>query len=258
MSYWQERMAKAQEALTAKSIKKVNEQIAKYYSRTMKNTIADFEATYNKVLLAVGNDRQPTPADLYKLDAYWNMQGQLRRELEKLGYKEIALLSRHFEAQYFDIYNSISLPSTKAFSTISKESVQQMISSIWCADGKSWSERIWGSITQLQDTLNDNLIDCVTTGRTTTQLKQALQERFNVGFSQADSIVRTEMAHIQTEAAKQRYTDYGVKYVEVLADADERRCPVCGKLHGTKHPVGGKMPIPAHPRCRCCIVPVID
>jgi hypothetical protein len=66
------------------------------------------------------------------------------------------------------------------------------------------------------------------------------------------------MAHIQTQAAKQRYSDAGVLEVEVWADYDERRCDVCGKLHKTKHPINGTMPIPAHPRCRCCILPVVD
>ena len=42
------------------------------------------------------------------------------------------------------------------------------------------------------------------------------------------------------------------------ADEDERRCEVCGKLHKKRYPVGANIPIPAHPRCRCCIVPVVE
>lgn len=66
------------------------------------------------------------------------------------------------------------------------------------------------------------------------------------------------MAHIQTEAARERYKASGLDKVEVWADYDERRCDVCGELHKTKHPINGVMPIPAHPNCRCCILPVVD
>ncbi|MBQ8763134.1 MAG: minor capsid protein [Clostridia bacterium] len=90
---------------------------------------------------------------------------------------------------------------------------------------------MWGNTEKLIETLNEELINCVATGRNTNELKQLLQERFNVSYSNADSIVRTETAHIQTQAAKQRYTDYGIQEVEVWADEDERRCEVCGKLH---------------------------
>ena len=66
------------------------------------------------------------------------------------------------------------------------------------------------------------------------------------------------MAHIQTTAAQKRYEDYGIKEVEVLVDEDERTCPICSKLEGKRVPIHGVMPIPAHPNCRCCIIPVVE
>lgn len=257
-NYWAERMAKAQDKITQKHIEDVEKQLSKYYSTAMKRTIADFEATYDKLLATVADGVEPTPADLYKLDRYWELQAQLKTELEKLGERQVKLFSDAFEEQFFDIYNSISIPSATAYSTIDKGIAQQMINQIWVADGKNFSQRIWGNTEKLIETLNEELINCVATGRNTNELKQLLQERFNVSYSNADSIVRTETAHIQTQAAKQRYTDYGIQEVEVWADEDERRCEVCGKLHQKRYPVGANMPIPAHPRCRCAIIPVVD
>ena len=160
---------------------------------------------------------------------------------------------------FFEIYFSIVLPNrTEAFNTVDTKIAQQIINQIWVADGKSWSQRIWEDTERLAETLNEQLILCVATGKKTTELKNLLQERFEVSYSRADALVRTEIAHIQTEAAKKRYEDYGLQQVEIWADEDERRCDVCGKLHETKYPIGAHVPIPAHPRCRCCIVPVID
>lgn len=258
MSYWQDRMARSQNLLSEKSIKEIEKQLRKYYGSTMKRTIADFEATYNKLLASIADGKQPTPADLYKLDRYWNMQGQLRRELRKLGEKQVAALSKIFEINFFDIYYSIGIEGAEAFSTISPEAARQLINQIWVADGKSWSQRIWENTELLAQTLNEELIACVTAGKKTTDLKRVLQERFNVSYSRADALARTEIAHVQTQAAKQRYEDYGIQQVEIWASPDERRCEICGKLHKKIYPVGAQVPIPAHTKCRCCILPVVE
>lgn len=258
MSYWQDRMAESQAKLTNKTIRQVEKQMKKYYGDAMKRTITDFEATYNKVLQAVGEGKEPTPADLYKLDKYWQMQGQMRQELQKLGDKQMALLSKAFEENFFEIYYSIGIPGLEAFNTIDSEMVQQLINHIWVADGKSWSQRIWENTELLAATLNEELVNCVVAGKKTTDLKNMLQERFNVSYGRADALVRTELAHIQTQAAQKRYEDYGVQEMEIWADEDERRCDVCGKLHQKRYPIGAVPPIPAHPKCRCCIVPVVE
>lgn len=255
--YWASRAAKAQAELTDKNIEEIEEQLKKYYSNSQDKIIGQFEQTYNKLISSIDEGITPTPADLYKLDTYWKMQAQITKELERLGDKQTKLLSKMFVQQWEDIYTSLAWQGETAFNTIDKKAIEQMINQIWCADGKSWSSRIWTNTARLQETLNENLIYCVATGKKTTELKDLLQARFKVSYSAADSVVRTELAHIQTQAAKKRYEDYGIQEVEILADKDERRCKVCGKLHEKRYPIGAEVPIPAHPRCRCCIVPVI-
>ena len=258
MKYWQNRLINAQAAITEKSIKQVEKQMKRYYSKTMNHIITEFEATYNKLLTTVEEGKQPTPADFYNLDKYWQMQGQLRQQLQNLGDKQISALSKIFENNFFDVYHSIDIQGLEAFNTLDTEMVQQMINSIWVADGKNWSQRIWDNTDLLAATLNEELITCVAAGKKTTELKKILQERFNVSYSRADALARTELAHIQTQAAQKRYKDYGISEMEVWADKDERRCDVCGKLHKKRYPIGVQPPIPAHPRCRCCIIPVIE
>lgn len=256
--YWAERMASAQDKLTQKNIKEVEAQLAKYYSSSMQRVIEQFISTYEKLIADAVNRGSITPADLYKLDKYWNMQAQLSKELNKLGEKELALLSDRFTKEFIQIYREIAIKDDLYFGTIDYKTAQQMINQIWCADGKSWSSRVWNNISALQEELNDKLIECVVAGRKTTELKEALMERFGVNYSRADALVRTEMAHIQTQAAQQRYKDYGITEVQVWASKDERRCEVCGKLHEKKYPINAQMPVPAHPKCRCAIIPVVD
>lgn len=257
-SYWENRLANAQNAITEKNLKQIEKQMAKYYASTMKRVIADFEGVYNKLLAQQELNKPVTPADLYKLDKYWQLQGQLRQEAEKLGNKQIAALSKVFQINFFEVYYSLNIEGKEAFATLDKTAVAQMINQVWVADGKTFSQRVWDNTERLIATLDEQLIHCVATGKKTSELKKALQERFGVSFHRADTLARTELCHIQTQAAQKRYEDYGIQYVEVLVDPDERTCEKCKALIGKKFLTTATPLLPVHPNERCALVPVIE
>ena len=122
MDYWQKRMKEAQERQANKSIKKTQRQLRAYYIKAMKSVIEGFAATYDKLLSTMGEEEAPTPADLYKLDKYWKLQGQIREELQRLGNNQIAELSKKFEEEFYGVYEAMALPSQETFSSMSKES----------------------------------------------------------------------------------------------------------------------------------------
>ena len=258
MGYWANRIAKNQQKIEGKTIKSINKQLQEYYGRAADKVIKDFEAVYLKILKAQEDGKEVTPADLYKLDKYWEAHAQMTRELEKLGNKEIKLLHKAFRENFFEVYYGIALPGDDAFNTVDTQIVDQLINGIWVADGKTWSQRIWDNTQRLAETLNEELIHVVATGKKDSDLKKLLQERFGVSYHRAETLVRTEVAHIQSEAAKKRYADYGIEYVEVLVDEDHRTCDLCKALKGKKFPTNGTPPLPVHPNERCCLVPVID
>lgn len=251
-------MAKAQANLYDKNRRDIDKMIRKYYQSLSRQVIEDFEATYDKLVAGLLDGKQPAPSDLYILPKYWEMQKQLDQRLTRLGRKQIAALTKGFRTQFYDTYKVIKLDGLKTFSTIDDEAVNQMINQIWCADNKSWSARVWENLAQLKETLNDELIHTVVTGKKTSQLKKLLQERFNVSYHRADALVRTELAHLSTMAAQQRYKDYGITEYEFYADPDERTCEVCGKLHGKRFPISSAPKVPQHVNCRCTILPVIN
>lgn len=256
--YWKDRHQASQNLIASRSRREIDKQIRKYYQKLSKQIIDGYESLYNEILLKQAAGEAISPATLYKLDKYWSMQQQVRVKCRSVGAKLNDLFGGVFEKVYKASYDAIHLDGIALFSTIDDGAINQVINSIWAADGKTWSERIWNNMTLLQTSLEEGLLECVVTGKKTSQLKKVLQDRFNVSYTRADTLVRTEMAHIQTEAAKQRYRDYGLDQVEIWADPDERTCEVCGKLHKKKYPVGANVPIPAHPRCRCCIIPVVE
>ena len=254
--YWVRRSEKAQAAITAKNTKQLEKQLAKYYSSTMNGVINDFTLLLEKLEKQKAEGKNITPADLYKLDKYWKLQAQSRKELEKLGEKQLAALGKTFESSFMEVYEALEIDGMPTFTTLDRQGVQQMINQIWVADGKTYSQRVWKNVEKLISTLNDELIHCVAAGKSPKDLKQMLKRRFEVSYSQADTLIRTELCHIQTQAAQKRYEDYGIKYVEVLVDADA--CEKCQKLKGQKWLTTAVPPLPVHPNERCCLVPIIE
>jgi SPP1 gp7 family putative phage head morphogenesis protein len=95
------------------------------------------------------------------------------------------------------------------------------------------------------------------------------------GTQRAQLIASTEVTRAYAEANQRVYRAAGIRYMEWRAAADELMCPICGALNGqivgiddkfdaaldsdirTQFRVNFAIP-PAHPRCRCWIVPVVE
>jgi SPP1 gp7 family putative phage head morphogenesis protein len=260
--YWAERQARTLEKLADKTAEEINKQLGKQYKNAMKRVIKDFEDTYAHYLAAVKKGVEPTPADLYKLDRYWQMQAQLKKELQALGDKTAAILSKAFEKEWQEVYGAIALPSDAAFSTIAPDKAKAIVNSPWCPDGKNYSDRIWDNVNKLADTLNEELVNCVTTGKKQGYLTQILQQRFNTTYYNARRLVYTETVAIQTEAAAQRYKDYGIEEYSFKTSPSEGRCSECKELDGKRFKFSekqtGKNAPPIHPNCKCQILPTFS
>lgn len=255
---WVNKIIRAQNEVTDKHQKDAENQLAQYYTVAADKAIQELEAVYSKTLLAVSEGEKPIPADLYKSDRYWQAQGALKRELQALGDKQISLLTKQLKGEFFDIYNSFSLEGEEPVSTLNKADMEQMIQASWVADGKTYPQRVWDNISRLQETLNEELVHYATSGRQSVELRDILQERFNISYRRADTLVRTELAHIQTEAAKKSYEDYGIQYVAVEVILDERTCEECAALDGEIFPIHAAPMLPLHPNERCYLIPVYD
>ncbi|MDP2364845.1 MAG: minor capsid protein, partial [Ignavibacteria bacterium] len=70
-------------------------------------------------------------------------------------------------------------------------------------------------------------------------------------------IARTETISASNFGAQEGYKEAGVKQTEWYTAIDERVCDICEPLHGKVSAISeGEVP-PAHPNCRCTILPVI-
>ena len=269
MSYWQKRIAEEVAAITDKTQEETQKQLIKVYKRAAKKAMKEFENLYNEVLARVADGKEVSISILYGMDKYYQQQAELENILRQLGDKEIAIMSKQFELQYNHVYQAIviddngqaikAMVGDKAFNTVDAKSA---VNYIWCSDGKHFSKRVWENLADLGATLNEELLNCVITGKKNSELKKLLMQRFNVSYNRASTVVRTETARIQVQAAKDRYQNYGIQEYEVLVKADKRTCDVCTKFKGKRFrladmQIGVNAP-PFHPNCRDDIIPIIE
>lgn len=124
-------------------------------------------------------------------------------------------------------------------------------------DGMTFSQRLYQNNTLIGERVNNNIGRMLYMQASPTDIKRALQKDFNISWSAADRLIRTEASKFYNNAAQDSYRAAGISKVEWLTEKDDRTCEICGPLDGKQFPVGG-ISAPAHPNCRCTILPVIE
>jgi SPP1 gp7 family putative phage head morphogenesis protein len=120
-------------------------------------------------------------------------------------------------------------------------------------------------VSQITETTRSNIREAVArfinNGEGTPALIRDLRAS---GFSarRAKLIAATELTGAFARANQQAYEESGVvEFMEWRTARDERVCPICGKLYRTRTKIGaqfeGQYMPPAHPGCRCWVVPII-
>lgn len=259
MSYWQERELKQRELQYDMTLAQYEAELKLKYQQSLKAVSRDIEKLYDE-LLASSADGTLLASDLYKYNRYFSLMKSLNKQLKALGGDEINITKQ----KLLDMYaiTSSAVGKSIGFSgEFNQKTAREVINSIWCADGKHWSNRIWQNKAQLQVALEKGLIDCVSRGVSKDELVKTLIEQFNVGYRKADRIARTELSYVQNKAAMNKYEEAGLDEYEILSAHDERTCPVCSKLNGKRFKLseaeaGVNYP-PLHANCRCAVLGVL-
>lgn len=124
----------------------------------------------------------------------------------------------------------------------------------------TYSERIWMYQDMLKNELSSLLQTGLIQGQNPRKLATHLRKRFGVSQSNAERLMITELARVQTEAQKQSFEQNGFEEYTFLALGDA--CPICRALDEKHFKVAKMMPgtnaPPMHPRCRCSVAAYED
>lgn len=125
----------------------------------------------------------------------------------------------------------------------------------------SYSDRIWMYQGMMKAELSKLLQTGLIQGRNPRQLATHLQKLFDVRKSDAERLMRTELARVQTEAQKQSYARNG--YDQYVFIALGTACKDCADMdNGKPINIADMMPgtnaPPMHPNCRCSTAAYMD
>lgn len=117
----------------------------------------------------------------------------------------------------------------------------------------TFSDRVWMNQDLLKSELSKLLQSGLIQGKNPRVLARELKNAFNASTYNAERLMRTELARVQTEAQKQSYERNGFEEFEFIANSG--CCDICQSLNGKHFKVSKMMPgenaSPLHPHCRC-------
>lgn len=117
----------------------------------------------------------------------------------------------------------------------------------------TFSDRIWMYQDLMKADIAKLLESGLIQGKNPRALARDLKKTFNTSTFNAERLMRTELARVQTEAQKQSFIRNGFEEYEFIVNAG--CCPICQGLSGKHFKVEKMMPgenaPPMHPHCRC-------
>jgi SPP1 gp7 family putative phage head morphogenesis protein len=145
---------------------------------------------------------------------------------------------------------------------IDKRKLETLISKPWAADGKNFSERIWGQRSQLVDELHTQLTRTCILGKAPDDAINAIAKKFNTTKNQAGRLVMTEQAYFHSVAQQEAFEDLDVEEFEIVATLDNSTSEICQEMDGKHFPMKDYQPgvtaPPFHVWCRSVTVPYFE
>lgn len=118
----------------------------------------------------------------------------------------------------------------------------------------TYSDRIWAHQDQLKYELHKLLSIGLIQGVNPKKLASEVSKLFGVSLRNAQRLMRTEMARVQTDAQFESYKRNGFEYYQYHT-LGARACPICrpldGKIFKVSEMLISENAPPMHPNCRC-------
>lgn len=126
----------------------------------------------------------------------------------------------------------------------------------------TFSERIWVNQDQLKNSLSSVLSNALIQGKNPREFIPLIRKKFDVSRCNAERLLRTEIARVQTQAQIESYEANGIDEYEYIACSLKDVCPLCkemdGKTFKLKDMEIGENAPPMHPNCHCALAPYSD
>ena len=207
--------------------------------------------------------------DMRKITILESKMNRIEAELYKLGYLEQQTIGESLSRTYENIYYKSIFDSQQIFGIgipfqkLNTRAVQIAVTYPW--SGAMFSDLVWDNKQVLLKDLKKTITTGIIRGESYRKMARGLNDSVlgGKGYKSALRIIRTETAHIVTEATAQGYKKSNlVRQYSYIATLDDRTSHICQKLDNKVFnlddmQVGVNAPV-MHPNCRSCISPYFE
>lgn len=140
------------------------------------------------------------------------------------------------------------------FDILKQEYIDEAVNSK--VDGELFSKRIWNNTADVADKIKQAIIDAMNGDTTIDKIGQDIQGIFNVNAYNAQRLVNTENARVQSQAIEDIGNNTGCTQQMYSATLENNTCEECGALDGQIFDINdeSKPELPEHPNCRCVYI----
>lgn len=206
------------------------------------------------------------PAYQARISRLTELQRQIDAVMQDIYRQEQQISTAFYESLAEDTYYQAIFEIQKrtglafGFARISNRQIDHVLTMNW--SGQHYSARIWKNTTDLAQTLKEEMLVSLLTGRTDRETADIFSKRFGTGAMQARRLVRTESCFVSGELTARAYEECGIKKYRFLAVLDLRTSKICRSLDNktflvSERKAGQNYP-PMHPWCRSTTVAVIS
>ena len=206
------------------------------------------------------------PAYQFRISRLVDLQRQIDAVMQSIYQQEQQISTAFYESLAEDTYYRSIFEIQKRsglafnFSHIDNKQIDRVLSMNW--SGKHYSDRIWKNTGDLAQTLKEEMLVSLLTGRPERETAEVISAKFASGAMQARRLVRTESAFVSSELTAKSYENCWIEKYRFLATLDLRTSKICRSLDGKEFFVSdrktGKNYPPMHPWCRSTTISVIS
>lgn len=250
-------MLDAKKSLNAKELKELKWDVEEYIKKGRQNA---FSGEWVKEL-----ENASARAHISRLEA---LELQCRQQAEVAFGNLNDEVSNHIKDVYkegyyrtaYEIQKGVGVGSN--FAALNDKLIEKVVNKPWLADGKNFSDRIWGNKNQLINQLHTSLSHMCITGSGPDKAINEIASKMNVSKANAGRLVMTETAYFSSAAQKECFKELDVEKYEIVATLDGHTSDICQEMDGkvfkmSEYEEGVTAP-PFHVNCRSCTAPYFD
>ena len=250
-------LSEAKRMLNAKELAELKWDVNQYIQYGEKNAISD---TWAKQLENASARFHISRLEALKLQTQQTIEVLFGNQLDSID----STMRDVYKSGYYHTVFELQKGSGVGwdFSTLDDRNISKVINKPWAADGKNFSERIWGNRQKLVNELHNTLTQNIILGKSPQKSIDEITKKMNTSRAGAGRLIMTEQAFFSSAAQKDCFVELDVEQFEIVATLDSRTSEICRGMDGKHFPMSewkiGVTAPPFHVNCRSTTVPFFD